>query len=94
LKFHEVPDEFWPLPEIKILKPIQDEFNKMINILGSHAKKFLRKYGYEEGAFADEDQMEMFKEPVDGMMVKFNVNKLEKIKAIDDATQDPATDNV
>ena len=49
LKFHEIPDEFWPLSEIKILKPIQDEFNKTLNIIGSHAKKFLRKYGYEEG---------------------------------------------
>lgn len=93
LKFHDVPDEFFPLPEIKILKPIQDEFNKMINILGSHAKKFLRKYGYETGAFVDDDQKEMFKEPVDGMLVEFNKNMLEKIKPIDDATQDPATDN-
>ena len=84
---------FGQLPEIKVLKPIQDEFNKMINILGGHAKKFLRKYGYEEDAFADDDQIEMFKEPVDGMMIKFNRNMIDKVKPIEDATQDPATDN-
>ena len=47
----------------------------------------------KKDAFADDDQAEMVKEPVDGMLIKFAPNKLDKFKALEDATQDPATDN-
>lgn len=90
LKFTEIPDEWYPLPEIKILRPIQEEINKATGIVAGHAKKFLRKYGYEVGAFANETEKEKFKEPEDGMMVEFNKNMLEKLQPIPDATMDPA----
>lgn len=91
LKFTEIPDEWYPLPEMKILRPIQDEINKATGIIVGHAKKFLRKYGYETGAFASEQEKEKFKEPEDGMMVEFNVNKIDKLVALPDATLDPAS---
>lgn len=91
LKFTEIPDEWYPLSEIKILKPIQEEINKATGIIVAHAKKFLRKYGYETGAFANDIEKEKFKEPEDGMMVEFNVGKLDKIAPIPDLTLDPAS---
>lgn len=90
LKFHEIPDEFFPLSEVKLLKPIQDELNKARSMLMIHAKRFLRKYEYETGYFADDEEKEKFKEPEDGMMIEVNKNMLGKMQAIQDATVDPA----
>lgn len=91
LKFTEIPDEWYPLSEMKILKPIQEEINKATGIIAGHAKKYLRKYGYETGTFANDTEKEKFKEPEDGMMIEFNRNMLEKLQPIPDATMDPAT---
>src|SRR3972149_4715574 len=55
-----------------------------------HAKRFVRKYEYETGYFADDEEKEKFKEPEDGMMVEVNAGKLGKMQAIQDATVDPA----
>ena len=90
LKFHEIPDEFFPLSEVKLLKPIQDEINKARSILMIHAKRFLRKYEFETGYFADEEEKEKFKEPEDGMLVEVNRGALGKLQPIQDATVDPA----
>lgn len=90
LKFHEIPDEWNPLSEIKILKPIQDENNKAVAMLMVHAKKFLRKYLYETGTFSNEMEKEKLLEPVDGMMVEVNVGKTDKVVPVPDAQMDQA----
>lgn len=90
LKFNEVPDEWYPLTEVEVLMPIQDEFNKARSIISDHAKKFLRKYEFETGTFVDDDEKEKFKEPEAGMLIEVAKNMGKKILPIPDAQLDQA----
>lgn len=90
LKFNEIPDEWYPLTEVEVLMPIQDEFNKARSIISDHAKKFLRKYEFESGTFVDDDEREKFKEPEAGMLIEVAKNMGKKINPIPDAQLDQA----
>ncbi len=94
LVFNDIPDEMYPLPDIKVQISPQDDYNKAVGIINEHAKKFARKYGYIEGMI-EEDQLELLKNPEDGTL--FKVKKLplgECIEPLADPTLDPATDKM
>jgi hypothetical protein len=90
LKFHEIPDETYPLSEVQVLSPIQVEYNKMITMLVTHAKRFVRKYTAEMGTFGDPAEKEKLLEPEDGMIVEIVKGMTGKIMPIQDAMMDPA----
>jgi len=69
LRFNEVPDELYPMADIKNLKPIQEEHNLGRAMIMTHAKRFARKYGYKQGTFPagkESEEMEKLKDPEDG----------------------------
>lgn len=90
LKFHEIPGETYPLSEIQVLKPIQEEYNKAMTMLLNHAKRFVRKYTAEIGTFSDPQEKEKLLEPEDGMIVEIVKGMTGKIAPINDAVMDPA----
>lgn len=80
LVFNTVPDEAYPLSDMRSLKPIQDEHNKSLAMISAHAKKSRRKYGYIE-SMIDEDQLEVAEGGDDGAM--FKVKELPMSKVMD-----------
>jgi len=69
LVFNTVPDEAYPLSDMRALKSPQDEHNKSLSMISTHAKKSRRKYGYIESAI-DEDQVKIIEDGPDGALFK------------------------
>lgn len=51
LKFNESPDNFHPIPDVRIEKPLQQEVNVGRSMLITHARRSARKYYYTQATF-------------------------------------------
>jgi len=73
----------WPYPETHDWKDIQTDYNLMRKMQVEGSRRATRKFGYEEGTFADEDAaIRALQSPVD--MEAFKVTDLNKMpKAMD-----------
>ena len=93
LYFNDIPDEIYPLSDLDVLKPIQDEHNKGLSLIQTHAKKYGRKYGYIE-SMIDEDEIEKAESGEDSAFFKVKELPLGKcIEPLEGAPQDPAVLN-
>ena len=88
LMFNEVPGQWYPMPDIEPLKPLQDEMNIQRSKISTHLKRADRKY-IHEGDFID-DQEEWDKLTGGGDMAFAQVQNLNAIRALDMAPMDPA----
>ena len=90
LVFNTIPDEIYPLSDLRSLKSIQEDYNMGRAMIMEHAKRFARKYGYLEGAI-EEDELEKLKDPADGTLFKVKDMPLSKIiEPLQDAPLDPS----
>jgi hypothetical protein len=78
LQFNDIPDEVYPLSDIRVQISPQDEYNKATAMVLTHAKRFNRKYGYVEGMI-DEDQMRIVESGEDGSFFKVKDMPLSKV---------------
>lgn len=92
LVFNTVPDEAYPLSDMRALKGPQDENNKALAMIATHAKKSRRKYGYLEGAI-DEDQVVVAESGADGAWVKVKELPLRE-KVVDVMPEAPLAQSV
>lgn len=94
LKFNESPDNWYPIPDIKIEKPLQREVNIGQSLLITHARRSARKYYYGPNTFGkDEDEeLEKAKDPEDLTFFKVQ-DYTQPPKALDMAAQDPSIYN-
>lgn len=90
LKFNESPDNFYPVPDARIEKPLQQEVNIGRSMMITHARRSARKYYYSQETFQgieDNEGIESAKNPED--MTFFKIGDYDKPpKALDMATQD------
>uniref|UniRef100_A0A6M3KYW4 Putative head tail connector protein n=1 Tax=viral metagenome TaxID=1070528 RepID=A0A6M3KYW4_9ZZZZ len=91
LRFNEVPDRIYPMSDFKPGKSLQEEINMGRGMIMTHAKRYGRKYGYDDSTFGGnaEEEMEKFKDPEDGGMFKL-IDAGRPPTVIQDATLDPA----
>ncbi len=90
LQYNDVPDEVYPLSDIRVLKSPQDEYNKSRAMEIIHAKRYGRKFGYIEGMI-DEDELSKAESGEDGTFFKVKELPLEKvIEPMPDAPLDQA----
>jgi hypothetical protein len=91
LYFNLIPDEIYPMSDIKPLKPIQEEYNIGQAMINTHAKRFGRKYVGNKSVFGD-DNWEKLKDPEDGTLIDIKADlPLNKyLDVVPDATLDPA----
>lgn len=68
-KIHEVPGEFFPIPEVTAARPIAMAYNEMQSMLLTHARRFGRKYIGRKGALSAKER-EKFKDPDDGVYIE------------------------
>ena len=88
LQYNDIPDEIYPLSDIRVLKSPQDEYNKSRAMVITHAKRYARKYGYIEGMI-DEDELTKVEAGEDGTMFKVKELPLSKvIEPLEDAALD------
>jgi hypothetical protein len=87
LQFNDVPDEVYPLSDIRVQISPQDEYNKLTSLVLSHAKRFNRKYAYIEN-MVDEEEMRLLESGDDGTLVKVKELPLAKVmEVVPDAPQ-------
>lgn len=75
LKFNESPDNFYPLPDWRIEKPLQREINIGQSQFITHMRRASRKYYYGPNTFAGEDEdkeIEKAKNPEDMSFFKIS----------------------
>lgn len=90
LQYNDIPDEIYPLSDIKALKSPQDEYNKSRSMVMSHAKRYGRKYGYIEGLI-DEAELNKVETGDDGTLFKVKELPLGKVmEPLQDAPLDTA----
>ncbi len=78
LQFNDIPDEPYPLSDLRVLKSPQDEANKSLSLIASHAKRYGRKFGYIESLIED-DEMKKLESGEDGVMFKVKELPLNKV---------------
>jgi len=95
LKFNESPDNFYPLADAEVEKPLQQEINVGRSLMITHARRSARKYFYSEETFRgieESEGIDALKDPEDMTLVK--VSEYDKPPApIQMATQDPVIYN-
>jgi len=95
LVFNDIPDEIYPLSDIRVQKSPQECYNKATGMIFEHAGKGARKYAYTEGTFPSEDDLENAKSSEDLSFFKVRELPLEKVLAIlPTPTNDPAVDKM
>ena len=87
LKFHDILDQFYPLPPMYNWVGPQKELNTTRQALRMHMARFKRRYGYVDGSI-DESELEKLETGPDGTYVRFNTP--EALQAIEDAPLDSA----
>lgn len=88
LKFNEIPDKFYAIPDVRVEKPLQEDVNVGQSQMLNHARRASRKYYYEENTI-DEEQVTVMKNPED--MTVFIIKDINKPpKALEMAPQDPS----
>lgn len=95
LVFNDIPDEIYPLSDVRVLKSPQECYNKATGMIFEHAGKGARKYGYTPNAFTDDEELEKAKSSEDGTW--FQVRELPLAKGIEQlpmVTNDPAIDKM
>lgn len=80
LSFNDIPDEVYPLSDLRVLRSPQDEANKSLSMISAHAKRYSRKFGYIEGMI-DEEEIAKVESPEDGVMFKVKELPLDKVIA-------------
>lgn len=80
LTYNDIPDELYPLSDLRILKSSQEEINKSQSLINSHAKRYGRKFAYMENLI-DEAEMTKLESGEDGVF--FKVKELPLNKAIE-----------
>ena len=89
LKFNERPDKFYPLPDVRIEKPLQQQINVGESQMMTHARRASRKYYYDQNTFKDEIQLDNAKSSED--MSFFEIQEYDKPpKPLEIAPQDPS----
>jgi len=78
LQYNDIPDEIYPLSDIRTLLSPQDEYNKSRAMVIMHAKRYGRKYGYIEGMI-DEDELAKLEAGEDGTLFKVKDLPLDKV---------------
>tara|TARA_Y100000310_G_scaffold340801_1_gene437824 strand:+ start:3089 stop:4993 length:1905 start_codon:yes stop_codon:yes gene_type:complete len=89
LKPNEVPGRWEPLPDITPLRSPQEEINILRSKVLTHIARGDRKYGYDEGAFEDEDSIQKLIGGGDMTLVAINGNR-DSVWPIPMAPMDPA----
>jgi|GEM_PF-2165526 len=90
LQFNDIPDEIYPLSDIKVLKSPQDEYNKSRAMEIIHAKRYGRKFGYVEGEI-EEEELTKAESGEDGTFFKVKSLPLNKVlEPVPDAPLDQA----
>lgn len=87
LTFTPLEDQMWGFSEIEPVLPQFDELNDSRSQMANHRKRYNRKYGALEGAFASEEEETKLESGDDGIVVKFRGNRPidEQFKPIIDA---------
>jgi hypothetical protein len=91
LSYNDIPDELYPLSDLRILKSPQDETNKAQSLINSHAKRYGRKFGYME-SMIDETEMMKLESGEDGVM--FKVKALPLTQVMEQVPSSPLDDAV
>lgn len=82
MKFHEVLDEFYPIPPVFQWLGPQDEVNEVRESQRAHRRRFYRRYTYQDGAI-DPVELEKLETGGDGVYAKTNMP--DPIKPVPDA---------
>jgi hypothetical protein len=88
LMFNEIPGQWYPMPDIEPLKPLQDEMNIQRSKISTHLKRGDRKYIHEADFISDQEEWD--KLTGGGDMAFAEVGNLAAIRALDMAPMDPA----
>ena len=70
LRFNEIPGRWEPLPDITPMKSPQEQINIINSKVATHISRADRKYGYDEAAFEDEEDIQQLLGGGDMTMVK------------------------
>ncbi len=90
LKFNESPDNFYPIPDARIEKPLQQEINIGRSMMITHARRSTRKYYYSEETFRGlDEEIEKAKDPEDMVFFKIADYNFPPMP-LSLATQDPS----
>jgi len=84
LYFTEYPDTLYGPPDLWHILGQQDAYNEVNAMTLNHAKRFLRKYLVQRGAF-DEAELAKLLTPVDGVSVLTDAKPGEAMEAVPDA---------
>jgi len=90
LQFYTVPDEIYPISELRPLIPINEEYNIGRGMIMEHAKRFNRKYATVDGMI-DDSELTKLENGGDGTIFKVKDLPLSKvIEPLQDAPLDSA----
>lgn len=70
LTFNEIPNEPYPISDIKLYESQQREKNFLRTMMMTHVKRFNRRYQIQEGTIS-KSEMEKFEANVDGSVIQF-----------------------
>ena len=88
IKFHELLDQYYPLPYVSQLISVQDELNETRDMQRVHRRRFARRYEVREGAVDDDELAKLEGPAIDGQYVV--VKQQGAIQPIPDAALDRA----
>lgn len=88
IKFHEMLDQYYPLPYVSQLISVQDELNETRDSQRIHRRRFARRYEVREGAVDDDELAKLEGPAIDGQYVI--VKTQGAIQPIPDAALDRA----
>lgn len=88
LKFHEIPDQWYPLPAVFNWLSPQDELNEVREMQKRHRRRANRRYQYVAGGVEEDELDKLEDQDKDFQLVKVNYDNA--IKPIEDAPLDGA----
>lgn len=87
IRFHDIMDEFYPLPPLYNWVSPQDELNETRQMQRIHRRRFKRRY-LRLRNFCSQDEWDKLESGDDGTCAE--VNNLDGIRPLEDASLDPA----
>jgi hypothetical protein len=89
LKFHEILDDWYPLPLVFNWTSPQDELNETREMQRVHRRRFYRRYLYLDGSI-DEGELQKLETGGDGTYARTNTHPGEALVPVPDAPLDAA----
>jgi|ETNvirnome_2_300_1030623.scaffolds.fasta_scaffold00134_21 uncharacterized protein (DUF1330 family) len=84
MKFNEVPDEYYPVPDVKYIEAQTLELNRYRTKQMEHVRRFGRKYAVNDG-LVNPEELSKLARGEDGVILKFPDNAGTAVSAISDA---------